>query len=106
MNTAVDKWPASARLTAVATADHLPTAPTPLGGTQLPAPLWWVSSQFRAIAGIWPYGRGTIDRPAYTTVEIEPGLPLNRGGCGEIEDRRGMLCRVSRREERSATVQR
>jgi len=105
MTTAVDKWPASARLTA-ATADHLPTAPTPLGGTQLPAPLWWVSSQFRAIAGIWPYGRGTIDRPAYTTVEIELGLPLNRGGCGEIEDRRGMLCRVSRREERSATVQR
>src|SRR6516165_7655553 len=34
MTTAVDKWPASARLMAVATADHLPTAPTPFSGTR------------------------------------------------------------------------
>ena len=32
--TAVDKWPACARLSAVAPAGHLPTAPTPLGGTR------------------------------------------------------------------------
>ena len=31
---AVGKWPACARLSAVAPAGHLPTAPTPLGGTQ------------------------------------------------------------------------
>ena len=36
MTTAVDKWPASARLMAVATADHLPTAPTPFSGTRPP----------------------------------------------------------------------
>ena len=29
---AVDKWPASAKLLAVATAGHLPSAPTPLSG--------------------------------------------------------------------------
>jgi hypothetical protein len=34
MTTAVDKWPAAARLVAVAAAGHLPTAPTPLGGTR------------------------------------------------------------------------
>ena len=41
--------------------------PIPSSTESKPTPLWWVSSQFRAIAGIWPYGRGTIDRPAYTT---------------------------------------
>jgi hypothetical protein len=30
----VDKWPAYARLSAVAPAGHLPTAPTPLQGTR------------------------------------------------------------------------
>src|SRR4029077_13550918 len=34
MTTAVDKWPASARLLAVATAGHLPTALTPLPGAR------------------------------------------------------------------------
>jgi hypothetical protein len=34
MTTAVDKWPASARLLAVAPAGHLPAAPTPLPGTR------------------------------------------------------------------------
>jgi len=34
MTTAVDNWPAAARLAAVASAGHLPTAPTPLGGTR------------------------------------------------------------------------
>ena len=34
MTTAVDKWPAYARLSAVATAGHLPTAPTPPPGTR------------------------------------------------------------------------
>jgi hypothetical protein len=34
MTTAVDNWPAYARLLAVASAGQLPTAPTPLGGTQ------------------------------------------------------------------------
>ena len=34
MATAVDKWPASARLSAVAPAGHLPTAPTPRAGTR------------------------------------------------------------------------
>jgi predicted RNase H-like HicB family nuclease len=36
MTTAVDNWPAYARLLAVASAGQLPTAPTPLGGTQPP----------------------------------------------------------------------
>ena len=34
MATAVDKWPAYARLSAVAPASHLPTAPTPPLGTR------------------------------------------------------------------------
>ena len=34
MTTAVDKWPAAARLVAVAAAGHLPTAPTPPQGTR------------------------------------------------------------------------
>src|ERR1700730_13233455 len=34
MPTAVDKWPAAARLVAVAAAGHLPTAPTPPQGTR------------------------------------------------------------------------
>ena len=34
VTTAVDKWPAYARLLAVAPAGHLPTAPTPLSGTR------------------------------------------------------------------------
>src|SRR5712671_724434 len=34
MTTAVDKWPAAARLVAVAAAGHLPTAPTPPSGTR------------------------------------------------------------------------
>jgi len=34
MATAVDKWPAYARLSAVAQAGHLPTAPTPPLGTR------------------------------------------------------------------------
>jgi len=36
MTTAVDKWPACARLLTVAPAGHLPTAPTPLPGTRPP----------------------------------------------------------------------
>ena len=38
MTTAVDKWPASAKLLAVATAGHLPTTLTPLPGAR-PLPL-------------------------------------------------------------------
>src|ERR1700731_4887757 len=34
MTTAMDKWPAAARLVAVAAAGHLPTAPTPPQGTR------------------------------------------------------------------------
>jgi hypothetical protein len=34
VTTAVDKWPAYARLSAVAQAGHLPTAPTPPDGTR------------------------------------------------------------------------
>ena len=34
VTTAVDKWPAYARLSAVAPAGHLPTAPTPPPGTR------------------------------------------------------------------------
>jgi len=36
MAIAVDKWPAYARLSAVAQASHLPTAPTPSPGTRPP----------------------------------------------------------------------
>jgi hypothetical protein len=35
MTTAMDKWPAAARLVAVAATGHLPTAPTPPQGTRL-----------------------------------------------------------------------
>ena len=35
VTTAVDKWPAYAKLSAVAQAGHLPTAPTPPPGTRL-----------------------------------------------------------------------
>src|SRR6266481_8452738 len=38
MTTAVDKWPAAARLVAVAAAGHLPTAPTPPQGTRPATP--------------------------------------------------------------------
>ena len=37
MTTAVDKWPAAAKLVAVAAAGHLPTAPTPPQGAR---PRW------------------------------------------------------------------
>ena len=50
-----------------------------------PAPLWWVSSRFRATAGIWPYGRGTIDRPAYTTaVKTACGYDFPRGATSAL----------------------
>jgi hypothetical protein len=39
MTTALDNWPAYVRLLAVASAGQLPTAPTPLGGTQPPLPV-------------------------------------------------------------------
>jgi hypothetical protein len=39
MTTAVDKWPAAARLVAVAAAGHLPTAPTPPQGAR-PEPVF------------------------------------------------------------------
>jgi len=47
MTTAVDNWPASAWLWAVATAGQLSTAPTPLVGTQ------------PAIAGRWSVERSS-----------------------------------------------
>jgi putative ATP-binding cassette transporter len=38
------------------------------------------STLFRAIAGIWPYGRGTIDRPADATVMLLPQRPYVPSG--------------------------
>jgi len=43
VTTAVDKWLAYARLSAVAQASHLPTAPTPSPGTR-PCLLAWIES--------------------------------------------------------------
>ena len=40
MATAADKWPAYAKLLAVAPAGHLPTAPTPLPGTRFGCSEW------------------------------------------------------------------
>jgi putative ATP-binding cassette transporter len=38
------------------------------------------STLFRAIAGIWPYGRGTIDRPANATIMLLPQRPYIPSG--------------------------
>jgi putative ATP-binding cassette transporter len=38
------------------------------------------STLFRAIAGIWPYGRGTIDRPADATIMLLPQRPYVPSG--------------------------
>ena len=38
------------------------------------------STLFRAISGIWPYGRGTIDRPADTTMMLLPQRPYVPSG--------------------------
>ncbi len=38
------------------------------------------STLFRAISGIWPYGRGTIDRPANATVMLLPQRPYVPSG--------------------------
>jgi vitamin B12/bleomycin/antimicrobial peptide transport system ATP-binding/permease protein len=38
------------------------------------------STLFRAIAGIWPYGRGTIDRPADATIMLLPQRPYIPSG--------------------------
>ena len=38
------------------------------------------STLFRAIAGIWPYGRGTIDRPAAAAVLLLPQRPYIPSG--------------------------
>jgi putative ATP-binding cassette transporter len=38
------------------------------------------STLFRAISGIWPYGRGTIDRPAEATVMLLPQRPYVPSG--------------------------
>jgi len=38
------------------------------------------STLFRAIAGIWPYGRGTIDRPADATMMLLPQRPYVPSG--------------------------
>jgi putative ATP-binding cassette transporter len=38
------------------------------------------STLFRAISGIWPYGRGTIDRPADATVMLLPQRPYVPSG--------------------------
>ena len=38
------------------------------------------STLFRAISGIWPYGRGTIDRPADATVILLPQRPYVPSG--------------------------
>jgi putative ATP-binding cassette transporter len=38
------------------------------------------STLFRAIAGIWPYGRGTIDRPADASIMLLPQQPYVPSG--------------------------
>jgi putative ATP-binding cassette transporter len=38
------------------------------------------STLFRAISGIWPYGRGTIDRPAEATIMLLPQRPYVPSG--------------------------
>jgi vitamin B12/bleomycin/antimicrobial peptide transport system ATP-binding/permease protein len=38
------------------------------------------STLFRAISGIWPYGRGTIDRPAGATIMLLPQRPYVPSG--------------------------
>jgi vitamin B12/bleomycin/antimicrobial peptide transport system ATP-binding/permease protein len=38
------------------------------------------STLFRAISGIWPYGRGTIDRPADATIMLLPQRPYIPSG--------------------------
>jgi len=38
------------------------------------------STLFRAIAGIWPYGRGTVDRPANATIMLLPQRPYIPSG--------------------------
>jgi putative ATP-binding cassette transporter len=38
------------------------------------------STLFRAISGIWPYGRGTIDRPADATIMLLPQRPYVPSG--------------------------
>jgi putative ATP-binding cassette transporter len=38
------------------------------------------STLFRAVSGIWPYGRGTIDRPADATIMLLPQRPYVPSG--------------------------
>jgi hypothetical protein len=70
MTTAVDNWPAYARLLAVASAGQLPTAPTPLGGTQPGGPEYgddsWLHS-VRRRAVVMPGARVPNVRPAAGT---------------------------------------
>ena len=42
------------------------------------------STLFRAISGIWPYGRGTIDRPAGATIMLLPQRPYVPSGTLKI----------------------
>ncbi len=104
MTTAVDKWPAYARLLAVALAGHLPTAPTPLQGTR-PRVLDEVRIEptcrrLITVQGVGPFTalafRATIDRPdrfrRSRDVGAHLGLTPRRYQSGETD----MQGRISR----------
>ena len=56
------------------------------------------STLFRAISGIWPYGRGTIERPVGATIMLLPQPVAAASVCpvGHVEDRGGLSLRRGR----------
>ena len=77
MTTAVDKWPAAARLVVVAAAGHLPTAPTPPQGTR-PLKSWEAKLATRYTASL-PSSRppnqmaGSSGKGSFAAVPVNGG---------------------------------
>ena len=81
VTTAVDKWPAYARLLAVAPAGHLPTAPTPLPGTrplQAPRRAGGEAAQGAVLPGA--AGSGVRGQDVGSPVCLSGGCHLASGG--------------------------
>jgi len=91
MTTAVDKWPACARLLAVAPAGHLPTALTPLLGTRpWVGPRWRSHLVFKTMAAA-VRGLQLAAKLAFVSVKRRDGA-----SCGDLTTSTGVVASSAR----------
>ena len=118
MTTAVDKWPAAARLLAVATAGHLPTALTPLPGARpahperfrLVKPVDTTNVGVADVISDWAATKGTVGIRVFLNQETSPdpadpginrtlaaatknSVPVNLAASGRLDQVAGLASR-------------